>query len=82
MMELQAHKTMTPKPDDDIVTILTPIMSELQRALSIVLAVGFGQVVLHVEHGVVQRVVFSCSFKRKGLTSASDSGNLELDNKI
>ena len=66
----------------DALTILDPVSPELRRALQAVLAVGFGQVTLVVERGEVQRVVFSCSLKKQGLTDTTGCGNITIDNEI
>jgi len=66
---------------DSVLTILTPMLSELERALTAVLAVGYGQVTLHVEEGAIQRVVFQCSLKRQGLTTTTSCGMVNTDNQ-
>jgi len=72
-----------PRPDeDDAMMVLTPILPELRVALAAVLPIGFGQVTLHIEHGSIQRVVFSCSLKKQGLTTTSNGGTLDTDNEI
>ena len=68
--------------DDSAMRMLTPVLPELRRALEAVYPVGFGQITLHIEHRVIQRVVFSCSLKRNGLTSPTDSGSIEPDNEM
>lgn len=66
---------------DDVLTILTPMLPELERALTAVLAVGYGQVTLHVEEGTIQRVVFQCSLKRRDLTTTASCGMVNADNQ-
>ena len=66
----------------DAMTVLKSVMPELRRALAAVLPVGFGQITLHIEHGSIQRVVFSCSLKKQGLTTTSNGGSVEADNEI
>ena len=68
-------------PDEiDAMTVLDPILPELRRALAAVLPIGFGQITLHIEHGSIQRVIFSCSLKKQGLTTTNNSGTLDTDN--
>jgi hypothetical protein len=66
----------------DVLTILDPITPELRRALQAVLAVGFGQVTLHVRNNQVKLVSWTCSSKPTPLTDTTGCGNIIADDDI